>query len=111
MSRPVPICAAPRYHLPIMRRIACLALLVVASPAEAQPQQEPAAAPAPRVQVQRSSSGQRIVRIQDSFVIEGRVQKPNAFYVLQRSSIDYDWEALKQDFLPKILKATTEHPF
>jgi hypothetical protein len=31
--------------------------------------------------------------------------------VLQRSSIDYDWESLKQDFLPKILQATTRHPF
>ena len=31
--------------------------------------------------------------------------------VLQRSSMDYDWESLKQDFLPKILQATGKHPF
>ena len=35
----------------------------------------------------------------------------SAFYVLQRSSMDYDWESLKQDFLPKILQATGKHPF
>jgi hypothetical protein len=31
--------------------------------------------------------------------------------VLQRSSMDYDWESLKQDFLPKILQAASHHPF
>ena len=66
---------------------------------------------APKVKVERSASGQKIFRITEGIVVEGKIQKPNAFYVLQRSSIDYDWEGLKQDFLPKILKATTQHPF
>ena len=66
---------------------------------------------APKVKVERSSSGQKIFRITEGIVVEGKIQKPNAFYVLQRSSMDYDWESLKQDFLPKILKATTQHPF
>ena len=43
--------------------------------------------------------------------VEGRLQKPNAFYVLQRSSIDYDWETLNQGFLPKIIQATGQRPF
>lgn len=71
----------------------------------------PAAAAAPKVKVERSASGQKIFRITEGIVVEGKIQKPNAFYVLQRSSIDYDWESLKQDFLPRILKATTQHPF
>ncbi len=66
---------------------------------------------APKVKVERSASGQKIFRITEGIVVEGRVQKPNAFYVLQRSSIDYDWETLKQDFLPRILEATTKNPF
>ena len=70
---------------------------------------EPAAAP--KVKVERSASGQKIFRITEGIVVEGRIQKPNAFYVLQRSSMDYDWESLKQDFLPKILEATGKHPF
>lgn len=66
---------------------------------------------APKVKVERSASGQKIFRITEGIVVEGRIQKPNAFYVLQRSSMDYDWESLKQDFLPKIIEATGKHPF
>ena len=68
-------------------------------------------AAAPKVKVERSASGQKIFRITEGIVVEGRIQKPNAFYVLQRSSMDYDWESLKQDFIPKILQATGRHPF
>jgi hypothetical protein len=66
---------------------------------------------APKVKIERSASGQKIFRITEGIVVEGRIQKPNAFYVLQRSSMDYDWESLKQEFLPKILEATGQHPF
>ena len=66
---------------------------------------------APKVKIERAANGQKIFRITEGIVVEGRIQKPNAFYVLQRSSIDYDWENLKQDFLPKILQATGQHPF
>ena len=66
---------------------------------------------APKVKVERTASGQKIFRITEGIVVEGKIQKPNAFYVLQRSSMDYDWESLKQDFLPKILQAAGNHPF
>ena len=75
----------------------------------------PAAAPppAPKVKMERTASGQKIYKIETGIVVEGRVQKPNAFYVLQRSSIDYDFESLKQDFLPRIIDATKapKNPF
>ena len=78
--------------------------------------EEPAAAAdgsgqSPEVKVERDASGRKVIRITSGIVVEGRVQKPNAFYVLQRSSIDYDWEALKQDFLPRILEAAASSPF
>ena len=85
--------------------------------AQQTPKPAPAVAPAtgessgPKVKVERSASGQKIFRITEGIVVEGRIQKPNAFYVLQRSSMDYDWEQLKQDFLPKILQATSQSPF
>lgn len=66
---------------------------------------------APKVKVERNAQGQKVFRITEGVVVEGHVVKPEAFYVLQRSSIDYDWEQLKQDFLPKILDATKKHPF
>ena len=72
---------------------------------------DPAAGAAPKVRVERTASGAKIFRIEQGIVVEGRIQKPNAFYVLQRSSIDYDWETLKQDFLPRIIDATSKNPF
>jgi hypothetical protein len=102
-----------------MRRLVLVAAIVLPSLAGAQ-QKAPAPAAtdapqgadaAPKVKVERSASGQKIFRITEGIVVEGKIQKPNAFYVLQRSSMDYDWESLKQDFLPKILQAASHHPF
>lgn len=88
--------------------IALLALAALGGPARAQ---DAAAQAAPKVKVERSASGQKIFRITEGIVVEGKIQKPNAFYVLQRSNIDYDWENLKQDFLSKIMQAASHHPF
>lgn len=93
-----------------------LALLALVAPAAAQQADEgqgagAAAGNAPKVKVERSASGQKVFRITEGIVVEGRIQKPNAFYVLQRSTIDYDWETLNQGFLPKIIQATEKRPF
>ena len=90
--------------------LACLVLSSTAALAQDNTTGDQSQA-APKVKVERSASGQKIFRITEGIVVEGRIQKPNAFYVLQRSSMDYDWESLKQDFLPKILQATGRHPF
>lgn len=66
---------------------------------------------APKVKVERGAGGKKVYVIKTGFVIEGRIQKPNAFYVLQRSQINYDWAALKQDFVPNITEAVKKHPF
>ena len=86
-----------------------LALGTTAARAEDPPSDAPPQNP--EVKVERTASGQKIIRITTGIVVEGRVQKPNAFYVLQRSSIDYDWEALRQDFLPRILESVGSSPF
>lgn len=66
---------------------------------------------APKVKVERGKGGKKVYRITQGFVIEGRIQKPNAFYVLQRSQINYDWAGLKQKFVPRILDAVRKGPF
>jgi hypothetical protein len=66
---------------------------------------------APKVKVERGRGGKKVYRITQGFVIEGRIQKPNAFYVLQRSQINYDWAGLKQKFVPRILDAVRKSPF
>ncbi len=71
----------------------------------------PDAAKGPGVKVERGAGGKKIYRITDEIKIEGKIQKPEAFYVLQKSGINYDWQELKQDFLPKILESVSKAPF
>ena len=67
---------------------------------------------ASKVKVERGAGGTKIYRITEEIKIEGKVQKPEAFYVLQRSkNIGYDWQELKQDFIPKILDSVQKAPF
>jgi hypothetical protein len=56
-------------------------------------------------------NGRRVFVIEQAFVICGRVPRPNVIYVLQASAINYQWESLKKDFLPKIRGAVREEPF
>lgn len=65
----------------------------------------------PAVEVQRGPGGKKTYVIKSEIIIEGRIQKPNAFYVLQRSSINYEWASLRQDFLPRILDSIEKSPF
>ena len=44
-------------------------------------------------------------------VIEGRVQKPEAFYILQRSTLNYDALEPKKSFIPRILESAKADPF
>jgi hypothetical protein len=43
--------------------------------------------------------------------VEGRIQKPQAFYILQRSNLNFEGLELKQSFIPKIVKSTEDKPF
>lgn len=68
-------------------------------------------AEAPKVKVERGAGGKKIYRITEDIRIEGKIQKPEAFFFYQKSSINYDWQDLKQDFLPKILESVNGSPF
>ena len=65
----------------------------------------------PKVKVERGAGGKTVYRITEAIRIEGKIQKPEAFYVLQKSSINYDWQDLKQDFVPKIVDSVSKAPF
>jgi hypothetical protein len=77
----------------------------------AQPPAASGAAEAPKVKVERGAGGKTVYRIIDAIHIDGKIQKPEAFYVLQKSSINYDWQELRQDFIPKILDSVSRSPF
>jgi hypothetical protein len=94
----------------------------VAASAQAQPAAGPSPAPGqaaaagadqqgPKVKVERGAGGKTVYRITEAIRIEGKIQKPEAFYVLQKSSINYDWQDLKQDFVPKIVDSVSRAPF
>ncbi len=47
----------------------------------------------------------------DEFRIEGRVQRPNAFYILNRSSIGYQVLDLRTTFVREIIRSVQGEPF
>jgi hypothetical protein len=66
---------------------------------------------APKVKVEKGAGGKKVYRITEEIRIEGKIQKPEAFFFYQKSSINYDWQELKQDFIPKILDSVSHSPF
>lgn len=47
----------------------------------------------------------------DEIKIEGRVQKPNAFYILNRSNLGYEVLDLRTSFVRDIIKSVNREPF
>ena len=56
-------------------------------------------------------NGQKITVIDTVVTVCGKVPRPSVVYVLQPKSINYEWESLKQDFLPLILDTLKKAPF
>lgn len=59
---------------------------------------------------QRARGAPRVIQL-DEIRIEGRVQKPNAFYILNRSSIGYEILDLRESFTREILRSVQNEPF
>lgn len=56
-------------------------------------------------------NGEKIYVIDKVITVCGKVPRPSVVYVLQAKSINYEWETLKRDFLPKILNSVKRSPF
>jgi len=52
----------------------------------------------------------RVLKL-DAFTVEGRIQKPQAFFILQRSSQGFEQTEKKESFLPKIVNSCEKDPF
>ena len=52
----------------------------------------------------------KVLRL-DEFKVEGKIQKPQAFYILPRSNLNYQGLDQAETFLPKIMKSTEAEPF
>ena len=112
------LCFFPVAHAQGNKKAAATEIPVKAVPVKADPAKAESAEAAKdaddqqtKVKVERGAGGKKVYKIEGEIVIEGKIQKPEAFYVLQKSGINYDWHELKQEFVPKILDSVTKAPF
>lgn len=63
--------------------------------------QEAGAAPKPK---------KKVIRL-DAITVEGRIQKPQAFYILQRSTLNFDELNRAESFVPKVEKSVEKDAF
>ena len=56
------------------------------------------------------SGGKKVIKL-DTLTVEGRIQKPEAFYVLPRSNLNFDELQKSESFVPKIEKSAQKDPF
>jgi hypothetical protein len=56
-------------------------------------------------------NGKPVTVIDTIVAVCGKVPKPSVVYVLTAKNINYEWEGLKQDFMPLILASVKKAPF
>ena len=56
-------------------------------------------------------NGKAVTVIDTVVSVCGKVPRPSVVYVLTAKTIDYEWESLKQDFMPLILNSVKKAPF
>ncbi len=52
----------------------------------------------------------KVIRL-DAITVEGRIQKPQAFYILQRSTLNFDELNREESFVPKVEKSVEKDAF
>ena len=52
----------------------------------------------------------RVIKI-DAIKVEGQIQKPEAFFFLQRQELNFEGLEPKTSFIPKIIKSVDKAPF
>ena len=55
-------------------------------------------------------NGKPVTVIDTLVQVCGKVPRPSVVYVLTPKNIDYEWESLKQDFMPAILASVKKAP-
>jgi hypothetical protein len=84
-----------------MKKILLFLTVCCGLPAFAQAKAEDAAA-APKKR--------KVIRL-DAITVEGRIQKPQAFYILQRSTLNFDELNRAETFIPKVEKSVEKDLF
>lgn len=58
----------------------------------------------------KSRRAPKVIQLEE-IKIEGRVQKPNAFYILNRSNLGYEVLDLRTSFVREIVRSVQSDPF
>jgi hypothetical protein len=102
-----------------MRPALALVLLLAVAPASAQDTAASGATPQETQSTQGSQSQaapqkdgkkRKVIRL-DAITVEGQIQKPQAFYILQRSNLNFDELNKAESFTPKVVKSVEKEPF
>jgi hypothetical protein len=56
-------------------------------------------------------NGKPVTVIDTLVQVCGKVPRPSVVYVITPKNIDYEWESLKQDFMPLIISSVKKAPF
>jgi hypothetical protein len=78
-----------------MRTLLTLILLAAALPALAQ---------------DAGAKKKKVIRL-DALTVEGKIQKPQAFYILQRSNLNFEELNKPESFVPKVVQSVDKQPF
>jgi hypothetical protein len=62
-------------------------------------------------EIRERPGNKQVISLDDDFLVEGKLEKPSAFYVLRRSSTDYDWARLDAVFTPLVLESVQDPLF
>jgi len=57
------------------------------------------------------TSGTKRISLDDEFLVEGKLEKPSAFFVFKRSALNYDWARLDAQFTPLVLESVQDPLF
>ena len=90
---------------PPMRPALALVLLLAAANASAQD-----TASQKKDASQKDVKKRKVIRL-DAITVEGNIQKPQAFYILQRSNLNFDELNKAESFTPKVVKSVEKEPF
>jgi hypothetical protein len=91
-----------------MRPALALVLLLAAAPVLAEDSATSAATTTAKDK--EPAKKKKVIRL-DAITVEGRIQKPQAFYILQRSNLDFDEINKAESFVPKVVKSVEKEPF
>ncbi len=57
------------------------------------------------------AGGKKVISLEDDFLVEGKLDKPSAFFILKRSAADYDWARLNVELAPLVLESVQDPLF